>query len=304
MKLVSIVAASLLLVAHGASANEVRISGSDTLESLFQNASSQYARSAGAGWKVTQSFKGTTAGLRDLCEGRADIAPASAPMDPDTARRCQANGVEAVEVPLAMDAVVVVAHPARSGLGSLNLDELKAIFHPESSGKVTRWSQVRAGSSDAPLQVASLDPRSGTVAFVTQKLLGLRGFVRTDAKTSSDHAEVLRMVANDPGAVGYVSMGALTESKAAVWRVPVNFGNGPIVPSHEAVLNETYATFSRVLFMYVSRKSLNAKDNPTGDYARWIIERGPKLAAYEGFVPLVSRNYQDGLRKLGPAPTR
>jgi ABC-type phosphate transport system substrate-binding protein len=111
------------------------------------------------------------------------------------------------------------------------MDELKAIFSAENTGKVVRWSQVRANIPDSPLTVVSLDPRSGTTAFFTGTVTGLRGFVRPDAKVTANHADVIRMVAADPNAIGFVSMGALAESKAAVWRVPLNFGHGPVLPA-------------------------------------------------------------------------
>jgi phosphate transport system substrate-binding protein len=296
--------ALLLSTAGHAGVGELRISGSDTLEPFFQDALSQYGRGAAASFKVSQSYKGTGTGFRDLCEGRADIGPASTPIDPENARRCQSNGIELLEFPLAFDAVVVVANPALAAMGELKLEELKALLHPESSGKVQRWSQVRSNLPDRPITVVSLDPRSGTVAFVTQKLHGLRGFIRSDAKTSADHAEVLRLVAADPGAIGYVSLGALAESKAAVWRVPVNFGKGPVVPSREAMLNDSYGPLSRLLYVYINKKALVAKDDPTRDFGRWLFERCGKLAQYEGFVPLIERNYDDNLRKLEAVATR
>jgi phosphate transport system substrate-binding protein len=200
-------AAGLSMVRPGMAA-ELRVSGSDTLESYFLDAVSQYSRRAGPDLKVTQSYKGTGAGFKDLCDAKTDIVPASSPVDADTTRRCKTNGIDIVELPLAFDAVVVVANPSRAGLGELTPTELKAIFHPDSAGKVQRWSQVRGGLPDLPLNVISLDPRSGTVAFMSQKLYGLRGFIRTDAKATHSHEEVLRQVAADPGAIGYVSLSA------------------------------------------------------------------------------------------------
>lgn len=280
---------------------ELKISGSDTLENYFQDATNQFTRAAGIPVPVTASYKGTSAGFRDLCEGRAMLAPASTRIDADTARKCESTRVVPLELPLAHDAVVVIAHPNRAGLGELSMAELKTIFHPDNSGKVTRWSQVRATAAEAPLTVISLDPRSGTNAFFGAKVHGLRGFVRPDAKGVVDNAEVIRLVAADPGAIGFVSLAALAESKAAVWRVPVNFGNGPVLPSRESVLNTSYAPLSRQLYLYVNKAALQEREGHTRQFLVWMMERGAKLATYEGFVPLTDRDYQDNLRKLGGA---
>lgn len=286
------------LLACGHAAADVKISGSETLEPYFLDAVSQFSRGPGAGVPVATVFKGSIAGLKDLCEGRANVAPSSAKIDTDSARRCESSRTAIVELPIAFDAIVVIAHPSRAGIGELNMSDLKTIFAPDSASKVTRWSQVRPTFADAPLTVVSLDPRSGTNAFFSAKVHGLRGFVRVDAKVSTDHREVIKMVAADPGAIGFVSMGALAESKIAVWKVPLNFGNGPVVPSREAVLNDSYATMSRLLYVYASQASLTAADGHTKQFLSWLMERGGKLAAYEGFVPLVDQNYQDNLRRI------
>jgi phosphate transport system substrate-binding protein len=290
--------ATALSIGSASAGAELKISGSDTLEPFMQDALSQFARAGANDVPVSVSFKGTSAGLRDLCEGRAGIAPASVRIDPDSIKRCEANRVNYLELPIAFDAVVVIAHPSRSGLGELDMSELKAIFHPEQAGKTVRWSQVRANQPDLALTVVSLDPKSGTNAFFGAKVHGLRGFVRHDAKATTDHAAVIKMVAADPGAIGFVSMGGLSESRAAVWKVPLNFGKGPVVPSRESVLNGGYDPLSRLMYVYVSKAALADKDGHTQQFMVWLMDRASKLASYEGFVPLIDTNYQDNLRKL------
>jgi phosphate transport system substrate-binding protein len=289
---------SVLVGLSGAAHADLKIAGSDTLEAFMQNALSQFRRSDGASIPVTASFKGSSAGLRDLCEGRAAIVPSSSRIDSENQRRCDTTKTGYMELPIAFDAIVVIANPARAALGELNLDELKAIFHPDSAGKVMRWRQVRASLADTPLNVVSLDPKSGTNAFFGSKVHGLAGFVRSDAKVSSQHADIIRMVAADPNAIGFVSLGALADSRADVWKVPINFGNGPVVPSRDAVLNDSYAPLSRLMYLYVSKAALAEKDGHTLQFVAWLMERAGRLASYEGFVRLTDANYQDNLRKL------
>ncbi|MFN7474451.1 MAG: PstS family phosphate ABC transporter substrate-binding protein [Burkholderiales bacterium] len=294
-----------LLFSFGqALAAQIKISGSDTMESLAQNALSQYARGQGKGVVVTTDFRGTSQGFKDLCEGRVAMALASTIIDSETAARCQKAGVAYVELPIAFDAIAVIAHPSRVLISELSLAELKLIFSPESVGKVTRWSQVRATLPDAPLTVISLDPKSGTNAFFGNVVHGMRGFVRPDAKTDRDHLEVAKMVANDPSAIGFVSLGVLSDSRIAVWKVPVNFGRGAISPTREAVLNESYSKLARVLYIYVSKSAIKEKNGHVLDLAMWIMERAGKLAAYEGFIPLIDTNYSDGMRALREAAPR
>jgi phosphate transport system substrate-binding protein len=277
---------------------DLKVSGSDTLEPLMHSALNKFSVAQGGNVAIAATFKGTAAGLRDLCEGKAVIAPASARIDADAAGKC---GVPFLELPLAFDAIAVIAHPSKAALGDLSLSELKTIFHPDHAGKIVRWSQVRTGYADSPLTVVSLDTKSGTNAFFGAKVHGLRGFVRHDAKAVADNAEVIRLVASDPNAIGFVSMAALAESKANVWRVPLNFGGGPVVPSREAVLNGSYAPLSRLLYVYVSKTALADKESQAQKFMIWMMERGSKLSSSEGFVSLIEQNYQDNLRKISAA---
>ena len=183
-------------------------------------------------------------------------------------------------------------------MGEIKLAELKTIFAPENGGKVVRWSQVRPGLPDTPLNVVSLDTKSGTTAFFGGKVHGMKGFVRHDAKISANHQEIAKLVAADPNAIGFISIGALGESKSAVWKVPVNFGNGAVVASKESILNDTYAPFSRLLYLYVAKSALQEKNSEVLAFSNWLMERASKLASYEGFVPLTDVNYGDNARKL------
>jgi phosphate transport system substrate-binding protein len=287
-----------IMLTSGSALAEIKVSGSDTLETYFQNALSQYARGPGAGATSKSEFKGTSAGFKDLCEGRVGIAAASTKLEGDALARCTQARVVPIELAIAYDAVVVIAHPSHASMNELNLSELKAIFNPDNTGKVTRWSQVRAGVPDTPLTVVSLNTKSGTTAFFGGKVYSMNGFVRPDAKTTADHGEAIKLVAADPNAIGFVSMGALAENKASVWKVPVNFGKGPVVPSKDSVLNDTYGALARPLYVYVAKSALAEKDGHTLGFMTWLMERASKLAAYEGFIPLIDSNYADGLRKL------
>lgn len=287
-----------LFVLAGAAHADLKIAGSDTLEPFMQDALSQFKRAGGSAIPVSASFKGSSSGLRDLCEGCAGIVPASNRIDPENQRRCESAGIGFLELPIAFDAVVIIANPSRAGMGELKMEELKILFHPDSAGKVTRWRQVRPSLPDTPITVVSRDPKSGTTAFFGGKVTGMANFVRTDAKVGAQNADVIRLVAADPNAIGFVSLAALSDMNAAVWKVPLNFGKGPVVASRESVLNDSYAPLSRLMYVYVSKAALAEKDGHTLQFMNWLMERAGRLAAYEGFVGLTDANYQDNQRKL------
>jgi phosphate transport system substrate-binding protein len=296
--LAALATTALLWSFSGGARADLRISGSDTLQPYFQDALAQFSRGDGAGIPVKASYKGSLAGMKDLCSGQATIVPSSSRMAAATSRLCRDAGIAYVELPIAFDAVVVIANPRLAARRELGMNDLKAIFSADSAGKIVRWQQLRPGFPESSLSVVSLDPRSGTTGFFSDKVTGMSGFVRPDAKVTSDHAALIAMVAADPGAVGFVSMGALAESKAAVWRVPVNFGRGPVAASADTVLNGRYAPLSRLLYIYVSKASLADRDGQAKKFLRWVMDRGAKLAVYENFVPLIDSDYRNNAQAL------
>jgi phosphate transport system substrate-binding protein len=273
---------------------DIRISGSDTEESLFTAAIAQYKRSNNI--DITAQFKGTGAGLKDLCDGKADIVPASTRIQPDQAKACTGKKIVYVELPIAYDAVAVIVNKSNNWANDLTMPELKSIFHPELAGKSTRWSQIRAGYKDTPLNIMSLDIKSGTTALFTERVVNMRSFVRGDANTFSDHAKLIDAVSADINAIGFVSLGALVVHPGSVRSVPVNFGNGAVVPDASSVLSQAYAPLTRLLYVYIAQSALAKPDVKA--FARYLFENGDRYARFAGFVPLVASSYIDSMERI------
>lgn len=98
------------------------------------------------------------------------------------------------------------------------------------------------------------------------------------AQRTTSHAEVLIAI-------------AVPRTRSTVFYVII------FMPSC-SVLNDTYGSLARPLYVYVTKSALAEKDGHTLGFVTWLMERASKLAAYEGFIPLIDANYADGLRKL------
>ena len=61
------------------------------------------------GVRVDNSFSGTTGGFRRFCAGKTDISNASRPINAEEIASCAQAGVDYVELPIAFDAIAVVA---------------------------------------------------------------------------------------------------------------------------------------------------------------------------------------------------
>lgn len=103
----------------------------------------------------------------------------------------------------------------------LSLDELRRLY----SGRITNWNQL-PGGPDLPVRLVSRDAKSGTRGVFESRVLGRNEISRTSdncrtPKFTGDTVvrceldstgEVLKTVANTPGAIGYAELHSAEES--------------------------------------------------------------------------------------------
>jgi phosphate transport system substrate-binding protein len=288
----------LLLAFPALAQAQIRIAGSETLEDLMTAAISAYQRENKV--EIKTDFKGTGAGFKELCEGRADIVPASSRITAEQSKLCAAKKITYLELPIAFDPVAVIVSKANTWANDVTMAELKTIFSPESTFKITRWDQVRTSYDNLPLKVVSLDTKSGTNALFSERISGMRNFVRSDAAVFADHAKVIAAVSADANAIGFVSLAALATHKANVRPIAVNFGRGAVIPDLTSVLSDAYAPLTRLLFIYIASSSSDKSD--TKAFASYLYENGDRYVRFSGLMPLIAPNYQAGLRSIKSMP--
>lgn len=166
----------------------------------------------------------------------------------------------------AIDGVGVVVHPENS-VKSLTGDQVKAIF----SGNLTNWKEL--GGADAPIHLYTRDEASGTREVFWEKALG-KGDVSPKAHVVVSNGAMKSAVSQDPGAIGYVSVGHMDESVA-----PIALDG--VTPSIETVKNGTYKV-SRGLYS-------NTRGEPNPLTARFIeylfSAEGREIITQAGFIP-------------------
>ena len=167
----------------------------------------------------------------------------------------------------AIDGVGVVVNPHNT-IKNLSQDQLKAIY----SGRAKNWKEL--GGDDHAITVYTRDEASGTREVFWEKALG-KADITTKANFVVSNGAMKTAVANDPHAIGYVSVGHMDETIAAV-------ALNDVIPSLETVRNGTYP-ISRGLFS-------NTRGEPTGLTKKFIdylfSKEGQALAAEKGFIPV------------------
>ncbi len=124
----------------------VIVDGSSTVYPITEAVAEDF-QLANAGVQVPVGFAGTGGGFKKFCAGETDINDASRPIKADDEGEglaCTANGIEYVELQVAIDGLTVVVNPANDWATCLTVEELKTIYGPESPENLL-WSDVRAG---------------------------------------------------------------------------------------------------------------------------------------------------------------
>lgn len=142
------------------------------------------------------------AAFEGFCAGTTDIVSSTAPISPSVWAKCQANGVEPVQIEIASDAAILaIANETNVGVDCLSATDVREIFRAASP--VTSWAQVGYGDSglDAPLKVAGPEPSSGLLSSFSELVLGdsepSRLLLRGDYQAHREETEVLDAVASE-----------------------------------------------------------------------------------------------------------
>lgn len=201
---------------------------------------------------VATTFSGTGGGFRKFCAGEVDIEDASRPINETESAQCKGNHIDYVELPVGFDSLAVLVNPKNSFVQCLTVQELKAIWEPAAEGKLTNWSQVRAGFPSLPLALFGPGRDSGTFDYFTLAIVGTQSSSRTDYTPSEDDMVLERGVAGDANALGYFGFAYYQAYKNELKAVGVDNGHGCVLPSTQTVADNSYQPLTRPLLLYIS----------------------------------------------------
>jgi hypothetical protein len=125
----------------GELSGDIVISGSSTVEPISIDVAGKFGEIA-PDVKVAVSGPGTGDGFQAFCSGETDISDASRAIKPEEMEACEANGVEFVEMKVAIDGIAVLTSPDGEGISEcLSFGDMYALVGPESQG-FEQWSQA------------------------------------------------------------------------------------------------------------------------------------------------------------------
>ncbi|MEB3826409.1 PstS family phosphate ABC transporter substrate-binding protein [Phormidium sp. CCY1219] len=269
----------------------IAIDGSSTVYPITNSVTQQFKSENSNAVEVTVEFSGTGGGFEKFCAGQTDINDASRPINPQEMQACKDAGVPYIELPIAFDAITVVVHPENTWAQDITVAELEQMWQPQAQGKIVKWNQIRPSWPDRPLTLYGPGSDSGTFDYFTEAIVGQPEASRDDYTASEDDEILVEDVSDDPNALGYFGYAYYESNADKLKALPVDSGNGPVMPSPETVENAEYQPLARPLFIYVNADA--AQKNPAlRDFVEFYIDKAPQLVSSVGYIPLPEDGYR------------
>ena len=254
----------------GSVSGTINVSGSSTVAPVTTRVA-EYWEDIEPGVTVNVDGPGTGDGFALFCDGETDISDASRPIKESEAETCAANGIEYIELKVAIDGLAVITHPSNT-LECLSFADAYALVGPESQG-FRSWSDAQEiatelGSStempDLDLTVTAPGEESGTydsfVELVIAKIADEREQehqTRPDYQSSGDDNVILQGIEGARGSFGWVGYAYAVEAGDAVKMMPMSKDPGGecVAPTPETVSDGSYP-IARDLYIYVNAATL------------------------------------------------
>ncbi len=238
----------------GCSKPSIQVDGSSTVYPITEAVAEDF-KTEQPGVRVTVGLSGTGGGMKKFVAGEIDICDASRPIKDAESAACKASGIEYIELEVAFDGLSVVVNPENDWGDCITVEQLKAIWQPEST--VQKWSDLNPEWPSEPIKLYGPGTDSGTFEYFTEAIVGEARKSRADYSPSEDDNMLVTGVAGGKYALGYFGYAYYEENKDRLKLLGIDNGDGNCVkPSVEAVRNGTYKPLSRPLYIYVNKKAL------------------------------------------------
>jgi phosphate transport system substrate-binding protein len=172
-------------------------------------------------------------GIAKLFDKGADIAAASRDLTEEEDRLAESRGLKLKKVMIARDAIAVIVNP-QNQLTALTIPDLRGIY----LGEKTNWKDF--GGPIRLIKVFAREAESGTSRYFKEHVLEKRNYPSTDEVLRSQD-EVIKRVAADPSAIGYVGMVESKQAGSKIKVVPLKLMNSSsqaVKPSQETLVSD------------------------------------------------------------------
>lgn len=263
---------------------QIEIDGSSTVFPLTEAIAEEFGK-VHKDVRIPVGVSGTGGGFKRFCAGETDISNASRPIKAEEAESCKQAGIEYIELMASYDGLAVIMNPQNTWVDHLTVEELNAIFKPEST--VVNWSDVRPNWPNEKIAIFSPGADSGTFDYFTEAINGKAQLSRNDSQVSfsEDDNVLVQGISGSKNGIGYFGLAYLEHNKDKLKAVPIVNKEGKAVsPSSDTVNDGSYNPLSRPIFIYVKKSAYERPEVKA--FAQFYMDNTNELAPEVGYVPL------------------
>jgi phosphate transport system substrate-binding protein len=248
--------------------------------------------------RVVVSRSGTGGGFKKFAAGEIDICDASRPIKDVEKEACEKAGVEYVELEVAYDGLAVLVNPKNDWAECLTVEQLKAIWSPDS--EVKKWSDIDPAWPANEIKLYGPGTDSGTFDYFTEKVVGEEGKSRDDYMSSEDDNSLVTGIAGDTYALGYFGLAYYEENHEKLKLLGVDPGDGNCIkPTQETVRDLSYKPLSRPLYIYVRKSALERPE--VRNFVKFYLDNVTGLVEKVGYVPMPEDEKAEAKQRLDDA---
>lgn len=244
--------------------------------------------------RVTVGVSGTGGGFKKFLAQEIDINDASRSIKGSEIEQAVASGIDYLEIPVAYDGLSVVINSNNDWVDYLTIEELQLIWQPGST--VDSWDDIRPEWPSEPLRLYGPGTDSGTFDYFTETINGESGASRPDYTASEDDNVLVQGISGDEFSLGFFGFAYYVENMNKLKVVPIDGGNGAIIPSATTINNGTYSPLSRPIFIYLNTASMARPE--VNEFVNFYLENAGVLASEVGYIALPDDLYKEAKDKI------
>jgi phosphate transport system substrate-binding protein len=296
---------------EGGLSGSIFVSGSSTVEPITTAVAKLFG-AANPDVAIQVEGPGTGDGFAKFCAGETDISDASRPIKGEEAETCATNGVEFIELEVAIDGLSVITSAKNTAVECVSFADLWVLLGPDATGR-NNWSDANAAAEelrgtlgtelgtinapypDAALTVTAPGEESGTfdsfveIVFgkVAKALEAEDDAPRPDYTASPNDNVIIEGVSANDTSLGWVGFAFVEENLDVIKPLQVDAGNGCIEPTVASIASGEYP-IARSLYIYVSVSKLEANPALEAFVDFFMSDEGfGVIGTEEGQVPYV-----------------
>jgi phosphate transport system substrate-binding protein len=297
----------------------VFVSGSSTVEPISLANAEKFA-GVQPSVDISVEGPGTSDGFALFCAGESDVSDASRSIKQAEIDTCAENGIEFVELYVAIDGLSVVTSSHNEDVDCLSFTDLWALLGPDAAGNGSSWSdadalaeetadstggefgEIHAPYPDATISITAPGEESGTFdSFIEIVLDPVGGALEMEDVTttanyqaSADDNVIIQGIAGteeNPHTLGWVGFAYYEENTDVVKALQVDGGDGCVAPTTETIASGEYP-IARPLFVYVNKARAEESAALAAFIDFYLSDEGRASVSTVGYVDIPDEDWQ------------